>query len=381
MGVSSGYPVCQSIVTRVECRVGSFSHPAGKKVLSSAEPKQLKHNIEGKRKEVADLRRRLEQYLREQKTTGLLVLKKDEIFFEQYQYERHSDMQMRSFSMSKTIISILFGIAEQRGVIDSLDDVASKYYQELAGFEYGSTTIRNLLQMSSGVKFEENYSTNKYSDFARFHQRLKEASVSNHQYAEAFKLFNQRQYQQGTRFSYSSIETELLCRLLVRASGSTISEMTQNWLWRPMGAESDGYWLVGGADLVENCGGGFYATLRDYARLGLLLAEDGDSQGQQIIPRDYLLLATDPKQQRDAFKPRHATPYWGYGYLTWIFPMKARTFALIGIYGQSIFVQPDAGIVMVETGVYDLPTDEQAMRKKIQLWKVSLELLGGSSRE
>jgi len=383
MGLADGYPVCQSIINRMECRVGSFSHAKGRKVARAQQTKYLK-KISAKKDEINNLNylnEYLEAYLNQQKTTGLLIIKNGEIIFEKYQYERDKSMQMRAFSMSKTIIAILIGIAHQKGFIHSLDDIASKYYKDLEGSEYGATTIRNLLQMSSGVKFTEEYSGNKETDFVKFNSRLNDVSRSNRKSAEAFTLFNHREFKQGTRFNYASIETEVLCRILKYSTRSSISALTEQWLWLPMGAESEGYWLLNGTEADENCGGGFLATVRDYGRLGILLANDGAVGEQQVIPRDYLMLATNAKSQREAFKPKRATSYLGYGYQTWIFPMEVRAFGLIGIYGQSLFVQPASGIVMVETGVYDMPSDQQALRKKMQLWKFTLDSLGGFSKE
>lgn len=383
MGRLDGYPVCQSIVTRMECRVGSFSHPKGRKVAKSNHVKPLKNKFHNKQ-EINNFNYfndYLATYLNEQKTTGILIIKNGEIIFEKHQYGRDKSMPMRAFSMSKSIIAMLIGIAYQKGFIHSLDDVASKYYADLEGSEYGATTIRNLLQMSSGVKFAEDYSGSKETDFAKFNQALNNASQSNRNAAEAFTKFNQREYEQGTRFNYASIETELLCRVLTSSTRSTVSALTEQWLWKPMGAESEGYWLLNGAESEENCGGGFLATVRDYGRLGILLANNGMVGDLEVISREYLLMATDAKSQRNAFKPRRATSYLGYGYQTWIFPMEARTFGLIGIYGQSLFVQPASGIVMVETGAYDLPSDQKALRKKMQLWKFTLDTLGGYSNE
>jgi CubicO group peptidase (beta-lactamase class C family) len=191
-----------------------------------------------------------------------------------------------------------------------------------------------------------------------------------------------REAEQGLRFKYATIETEILGRVLSRAAGMSITQMTQEWLWKPMGAEADARWLLAGTDQGEGTGGSFNATLRDYARFGVLLANDGLRGDVQIIPRDYLLDATDAARQPGAFRPRSATPGMGYGYQTWIAPFKERTFALQGIHGQHIMVQPKSGIVMVQTSVNDQPSGRQDPRPyqmRDALWLGVLKSLGGFS--
>jgi CubicO group peptidase (beta-lactamase class C family) len=379
MGASLGYPACESVVTRIECRVGSFSKPRGNPVTRSQNPTQLTTNLgqSSALQRTDQLYQRITAYLREQRTTGLLIIKSGAIVFEGYQYARDEAMQMRSFSMSKTIIALLIGVALEQGVIQSLDDVVAKYYTALDDSAFGKTTIRNLLQMSSGIRFHEDYSFDRNTDLVKFHQQLSNSRQGTNSAAAAFRQFNEREFPQGQRFRYSSIETALLCRVLMQASNRTITDLTHEWLWKPMGAESDAYWLLSGAERTENCGGGFYATLRDYARLGLLLANNGRRGEHQIISNDYLLMATDASRQREAFKPGRATAFFGYGFQTWLFPTNTRTFALLGIYGQSIFIQPATGIVMVETGAYEHPSDNYSLRRKLQLWTSVLAANGG----
>jgi len=138
--------------------------------------------------------------------------------------------------------------------------------------------------------------------------------------------------------------------LLHAVTGTTLSEYLTARLWQPIGTEADATWIKG-ADGTENGFGNFNATLRDYGRLGMMLANDGVVGGKQIVPKDYLLDATDWHRQPPAFQPRKATPYFGYGYQFWPFPGEKRRFALLGVYGQSIFVDPELKLVMVVTAV------------------------------
>ncbi len=162
-------------------------------------------------------------------------------------------------------------------------------------------------------------------------------------------MFTDREVEQGTRFHYASIETVVLAVLLRAVTGTTLSEYLAPRLWQPMGAEADASWIKS-SDGLEIGSGSFNATLRDYGRLGMLLANDGAVGGKQVVPKDYLLEATDWHRQPAAFAPRRATPFFGYGYQFWTFPAEKRRFALLGVYGQSIFVDPELKLVMVITG-------------------------------
>ena len=137
---------------------------------------------------------------------------------------------------------------------------------------------------------------------------------------------------------------------------------------------------VTSTDGAEGTAGSFNASLRDYGRFGLLLAHDGQRGEHSIIPRTYVLEATDAQKQPPAFRPRVATPFMGYGYQTWLLPYKTRTFALQGIHGQTIYVQPDSKIVMVQTAVHTAASGRQDARPyqyRQALWEGVLKSLGG----
>jgi len=285
----------------------------------------------------------IEDFLARQRVTGLLVIKDGAVLFERYQYDRKPSDRFISHSMAKSIVSLGVGIALAEGKIASLDDPVSKYVPKLAGSPYGETTIRSALRMSSGVPFSEEYDGK--DDLTRFViDRNREGSIA------ALREFKSREVEQGTRFHYASSETVILTVLLHAVTGSTLSEYLTARLWQPMGAESDATWIKS-ADGTESGFGNFNATLRDYGRLGMLLANDGMAGGKQIVPKDYLLDATDWRRQPLAFHPRKATQYFGYGYQIWHFPGEKRRFALLGVYGQSIFVDPELKLVMVVTAV------------------------------
>lgn len=181
---------------------------------------------------------------------------------------------------------------------------------------------------------------------------------------------------------------DVLGRVLTATTGKTMAELTSDWLWKPMGAEHDAFWRVS-IDGQAQSFGAFNASLRNWGRLGLLLANDGRVNGQvdgqvkgragtqQVILRDYLLNATGPARQPAAFKPRKATPYLGYGYQFWLMPLKELTFAVQGIYGQTV-----SGLVL--TSVWESASGKQNVqpyKKRDALWRGVLRSLDGSSVE
>lgn len=326
----------------------------------------------------------LADYLDRQRATGLLILKNGEIIAEHYRYGRKDDARFLSFSMAKSVTSLLVGKALSLGLIASLDDPADKYVKALAGTPYGATTLRQLLRMSSGLTFTERYDGK--DDIARL-SRAAAGAPGAGMPLDVLKSITDRHSPAGEKFVYAGSETDVLGRVVVAATGKNMSELTTEWLWKPMGAEHDGFWRIS-ADGQEQSYGAFNATLRDWARLGQLLANDGRAidkatgkpGASQVLPLDYLLDATDPARQPPAFKPRKATPYFGYGYQFWLMPLRARTFAMQGIHGQTVYVQPSTGIVMVLTSVWEQASgkqDAQPYEERDALWRGVLQSLGG----
>ena len=305
----------------------------------------------------------LDDFLNHQRVTGFLLIKDGEILAERYQYGRTDHDRFVSHSMAKSIVSLAIGFALAENKIASLDDTVARYAPKLAGNPYGETTIRNILRMASGVPFSEVYDGN--DDLARFgRMRTKQGSIA------ALRAFERREVEQGTRFHYASNQTVVLTVLLRAVTGMTLSEYLTPRLWQPMGAEATATWIRT-PDGTETGSGSFNAVLRDYGRLGVLLANDGALDGKQIVPRDYLLEATDWRRQPDAFTPGKATPYFGYGYQFWLFPGEKRRFALLGVYGQSIFVDPELKLVMVITGAAKNASvgKESFARERSALWR------------
>src|SRR2546421_7726080 len=257
----------------------------------------------------------LDLYLLRNPTTGLLVARDDTILVERYQSGRNDRHRFTSWSMAKTVTSMLVGIAIAEGRIRSVDDPAAAYVPGLVGTEYGRTSLRDLLQMSSGVRFVENYSgRDDVAQLARDTFLLRGPGG-----VEAVTRFNDRAVPAGTKFSYASVETQVLGLVLRNAVGRPVAEYLSEKIWRPIGAEADATWLVdqAGQEATYCC---MNAVLRDYARLGLLLAHDGNWRGRPIVPTAWIREATTVRPEQGHLKPGGATPFLGYGYQTWILP-------------------------------------------------------------
>ena len=243
---------------------------------------------------------------------------------------------------------------------------------ELAGTEYGRTSVRHLLQMSSGVRFSEQYTgTDDVSRLSRDTFLLRGAGGP-----QAVTPFNERATAPGTKFSYASVETQVLGLVLRGATGRAPAEYLQSRIWQFIGAEADATWLVdrSGQEATYCC---LNAVLRDYARLGLLLAHDGNWRGRQVIPAAWVTEATTVRADQPHLRPGTATEFLGYGYQTWIQPGERRMFSLRGVRGQIIFVDPRSKLVMVNTSVTKLPVDIPHLREAGALWTAVVRQLGG----
>ena len=290
----------------------------------------------------------LDDYLQRQRATGVLILKDGQIVAERYNYARTPDMRMLSNSMGKTLVALAVGQALADGAIHSLADTAARYVPELQGTLYGQTQLINLLRMASGARYVEDYSDS--DDRAAFNAVARRQGV-----LAAARSVTERAEPQGARFNYAGAQTEVLGLVLRNATKRGLCEYVEERVWRPLGAESAASYLLNPVDQLEQAQGGFNATLRDYGRLGALLADDGRVADRQVVPRDWILAMTDAARQPPQFRPgamdSHGSRYLGYGYQVWLLPGAQRRFALLGVYGQAIYVDPALRLVMVHLAV------------------------------
>jgi CubicO group peptidase (beta-lactamase class C family) len=230
---------------------------------------------------------------------------------------------------------------------------------DLKGTPYGETPVRHLLTMSSGVRFTETYSG---SDDVATLSRLSVLGESDGG-AETAMPFRTRDRPPGERFHYASAETQVLGLVLRAATGKPLAEYLSEKIWQPMGAEADASWIIdkGGYEVAYCC---VNATVRDYARLGMLLANDGAQDGRQIIPTSWVRAATTPPAKQ--FQPGWLNSFFGYGYQTWILPGEERRFVLRGLRGQTVFVDPKSKLVMVHTAAGNV--GDPGSGERVALW-------------
>jgi CubicO group peptidase (beta-lactamase class C family) len=372
-GAREGYPV--KSIYRERFFVGLFSHYdqifEARVIPRATMPSPLNRALPEPpvRYEYQGKAYTLDEYLAHNPATGLLIARGDAILVERYQYARNERHRFASFSMAKTVTAMLIGIAIEEGRIRLVDDLAGAYVPELADTEYGQTSIRHLLEMSSGVRFTEAYSGRDDSArlVAETFLQIGPGGVAS------VKRFNERLRRAGTTFAYASAETQVLGLVLRQAVGRPVADYLKEKIWQPMGAESDATWLIdySGQEATYCC---LNAVLRDYARLALLLAHDGTIGERRIVPKAWLLAATTVPGDNWHLKPYAATSYFGYGYQTWIFPGKRRMFALRGLHGQNIFVDPTARLVLVQTAVYWEPVPSNA--ELLALWEGLVKAFG-----
>jgi CubicO group peptidase (beta-lactamase class C family) len=379
-GAAQGFPVPDSALARQQgnpyqpkYRVGAFSHfdelyPT-RLIKRAAMPSMYKRTSVDFRYRVQEKQSSLSEYLSRNPVTGLLVAKDDQILFEYYQYGRTDRNRLISQSMVKSIMGMLIGIAVSDGAIKSVDDSAQTYVPGLKGSEYGRTPIRDLLHMSSGVDFGEE------RDGGRDLNRLWGDMISPSWFSKkgtvkSIAQFNQRVAPPGTRYHYASIEPDVLGLVLHGAVNKSASSYLQERVWEPIGAEADAMWLLD-AEGFEVAHFGFNAVLRDYARLGRLLAHDGAWQGKQIIPAQWMIDATTVRPSDAYLLPGKAMapqPF-GYGYLLWLLPGQRRQFAMVGDWGQRVIVDPVSKMVLVQTALETVP-------EVWRLWSSVVEQLG-----
>jgi CubicO group peptidase (beta-lactamase class C family) len=313
--------------------------------------------------------RAVDDYLARQRVTGLLVIHDGTIVLERYQFGRRPSTRFLSASMAKSVVGLLVGIALQEGRIRSIDDLAKTYVPALAGNPYGETSIRDLLQMASGIRFREQY--DGQDDLgALIQDTIGQRSAGA---AAALLPYRERRVAPGGLFHYSSADTQALALVLRGATGMPLAEYLATRIWQPMGAQHDASFLLDAAG-QEAAFAFMHATLQDFGRLGMLLANDGRVDGKQVVPAAWVRHATTSLQPH--VLPQIASPYFGYGYQFWTFPGSKRRFALLGVRGQSIFVDPELKLVLVQTAVWKSAGDRQARAELLALWRGIVEQYG-----
>ena len=283
-------------------------------------------------------------FLNDTDTSALLVLQNGEVKFEDYYLTGGRNVPWISWSVAKSFISALVGVAIEERLISSVDDPISDYATCLQGSAYDGVSIRNVLQMSSGARWNEDYS-DPSADVHRLAEVMAGAST-----LEAFVSGMVRETDPGTICQYNSADTQALGLLLKYATGRTVTDFMQEKLFEPLGMEASGHWLTdtAGMELVL---GGLNLTARDFAKIGELYRNNGNWNGQQVVSESWVKASTtipaDHLMPGHVIVGGHVFPF-GYGLQWWIPAGERGEFAAIGVYNQFVFVDPSRDATLVK---------------------------------
>ncbi len=273
-------------------------------------------------------------WIARRQVTGLVVLRGGAIVHESYHLGTGAQDRRTGWSVAKSVLSALTGILLADGTIDSIDDPVTKYAPSLAGSAYDGASLRDVLQMSSGVRFNEDYQS-FWSDINRM-GRVLALGRSMDAFAEGL---TRRDAGPGERMQYVSIDTHVIAMVLRGATGRSLADLMQEHVVAPMGFESDPYYITDGLGVAFALGG-LNMTTRDYARFGQMMANGGIWQGVRIVPEQWVEDSTRPSAPTMPGQP-------GYGYQWWIPEGWGEgEFLAQGIYGQFIYVNRPLGVVI-----------------------------------
>lgn len=342
------YLVPRSPDTTTPHKVGLFTHMAevspSCKVAKSSAPVPLQRAT----KDLSTVQYKgplfsytLKEHIDKNNVMGLMVVRDGKIIDQHYRYERRETDLLTSFSMAKSMISVLVGVALDEGLIKSLDDPVSRYTSRINDSSYSKVSIRSLLRMSSGIPFNETY-TGK-NDIYYFDQALRFSQ--NTSVLRTLNNMQRSSSNEGKKFNYASVETTVLAEVLRGATGKSVCQFMQEKLWEPIGAEHDAWWVT---DSEGNALGFafFNATQLDYAKVGVMLANMGQINGKRVLSSEYVDQATNIERQPDGFKYGQASTFNGYGYQFWLREKPGRYF-MLGAYGQFVGIDRDTKTVMV----------------------------------
>jgi hypothetical protein len=284
-----------------------------------------------------------DDYLSEYPITGLLISRGDKILFEKYQFDRTREMRMTSWSMAKSVTSLLLGICLDLKLIDSYEDHADKYVSALKGQLHGGITLRNLSNMSSGSDFwaDRDNRTIYPTAYERDDSSILKV-VSN---------WNQKKEDQGISFNYNELCPLTIGLVIREVTGMSLSAFAEKVLWKPMGAEADATWTTDSKGQEFNCIG-FAARLRDWARLGRLVAQRGASEdGKQVVSENWINECTHwGDQDRQCMSlPAHA--YSGYKAHMWHNKRDGSRPSFNGFHSQRVIIDMPTQTVLVQTAV------------------------------
>ena len=298
----------------------------------------------------------VDAYMKTQRTAGLVIVQDGKIRLEKYGLDFDGNGRWTSFSVAKSLTSTLAGAALKDGHIKSLQDKVTVYIPEMKGSAYDDVTVEQLLTMTSGVKWNEDYE-DRNSDVARFNAHKAEPGID---VTVSYMRTLPREAPAGTKWVYKTGETNLIGVLVSKATKKTLSAYLSEKIWAPYGMEQDASWILGstGHEISGCC---VQASTRDFARVGQFILDGGKIGGASIVPDDWFASATTKRADI-------GMPGRGYGYQWWTYD--DGTFAAQGIFGQGIFVDAKRKLVIASNSNWPRATDEKSANDRQAFYKI-----------
>ncbi len=284
-------------------------------------------------------------YMKDQRTAALVIIQDGKIRLEKYGLEFSPGGRWTSFSVAKSFTSTLVGAAIKDGDIRSINDKVSDYISDLRGSAYDNVSIKQLMTMTSGVKWNEDYGDPK-SDVALFNAHKAEPGID---VTVSYMRKLKREAPPGTKWVYKTGETKLIGVLATSATKKSLSDYLSEKIWRPFGMEQDASWLLGstGHEISGCC---MQASTRDFARFGLFMLGGGIADGKSVLPDGWIAEATGKHADTNS-------PEYGYGYQWWT--LNDGAYSGRGIFGQGIFIDPKRKLVITSNSNWPQATDRQ----------------------
>lgn len=310
--------------------------------------------------------RSIDDFLERSRTAGIVVLHDGRLVFERYGLGADAGTRFTSWSVAKSFTATLVGLALGEGLIESLDDPLVRYVPQLAGSAYDGVTIEQALQMSSGVAFSEVYD-DESTDVIEF---MGYTMLANRVPANEYMIRFPRAAEPGSVFNYSTGETQVLGWLVREVTGRPLAQYLSETVWSRIGMEHDASWILDreGAAGMEMAGCCLNAALRDYARFGQLMLQDGmwrtaDGEPVRVLPEGWVRAATVPDSPQVDFGRLFPGSDQGYQYQWWALGGPDGAYSAEGVYGQFVYVNPAHRVVIAKASAWPVAWDEQHERE------------------
>jgi len=352
--------------------VGSEALPVNAEALAG-----FSFDYEGKTKTLRDM-------FTDMETSGMIILHEGEIVFEDYARGAGSGTRMATYSLVKSFTSTLVGFAVGDGLIDNVEDQLTKYLPELEGTAYDGVTVKQALQMSSGVRFDPDIWDGKLDDTFTF---ISDSAVLGKKRAFKIAASYPRENEPGTKFNYNTAESQILLELVRRVTGKNAAAYMSEKLWQPIGMQHDAGWILDypGVSGAEIGGAFFNASLRDWARFGQFIEQDGVWNGEQLLPAGWVDRATISDAPHLMHGEVHPSKRRGYAWHWWTYP--DNTFTASGANGQTVYIDKANNIVVARSSAWpegwvrEYDDQSWAMFKALGTWAEAQSLQEASNQD